>query len=305
MLGGVHAREWGSPDILVRFADQLTSAYRTKKGLSIGKKKFTADQIQALVNEKSIYVFPQANPDGRHYSMTVDASWRKNRRPAATAGPAECVGVDLNRNYGFLWDFPKHFDPQAPISNSTDPCHYEVYIGPSAASEPETQNVIWLLDHDPQIRYFVDIHSYGEMILYNWGDDQDQIKDPAMNFRNPAYDGKRGRADDPAYREYIAADDHKVAVGLARHMQKAIAAVRDHTYTVEQSMGLYPTAGSADDYAFSRHLVDPAATKVHGFTLEWGSESNATPFHPAYAEMSEIIREVTAGLLEFCRRAGS
>ena len=32
-----------------------------------------------------VVVFPQANPDGRHHSMTVDPMWRKNRRPA---GPA-------------------------------------------------------------------------------------------------------------------------------------------------------------------------------------------------------------------------
>ena len=32
----------------------------------------------------------------------------------------------------------------------------------STASEPETRNVIWLLDRFPNIRYLVDLHSYGE-----------------------------------------------------------------------------------------------------------------------------------------------
>ena len=31
--------------------------------------------------------FPQANPDGRHHSMTVDPMWRKNRRPAEHGAP--------------------------------------------------------------------------------------------------------------------------------------------------------------------------------------------------------------------------
>src|SRR6202011_3185707 len=38
-------------------------------------------------------------------------------------------------------------------------------------SEPETQNVKWLLDTNPRTRWFIDIRSYSEDILYNWGDD--------------------------------------------------------------------------------------------------------------------------------------
>ena len=48
-----------------------------------------------------------------------------------------------------------------------------------------------------------------------------------------------------------------------------------------------------------------SAPKVHGFTIEWGSQQNQTPFHPTFSEMKKIIDEVTAGLLEFCLRAGS
>ena len=46
--------------------------------------------------------------------------------------------------------------------------------GPSAASEPETRNVTWLLDQYPTVTDFIDVHSFGEKILYNWGDDDDQ-----------------------------------------------------------------------------------------------------------------------------------
>jgi carboxypeptidase T len=83
-------------------------------------------------------------------------------------------------------------------------------------------------------------------------------------------------------------------------MQAAIAASRGRTYRVQQSMNLYPTAGTADDYAYSRHMVDPARAKVLSFTVEWGSEDNPTPFHPPYDEMVDIIAEVTSGLLAFC-----
>jgi murein tripeptide amidase MpaA len=301
-LGGVHSREWGSSDILVHFIEQLSQAYRTSTGLSLGGKSFSAADIQSIINGLDIFVFPQANPDGRHQSMTGDAMWRKNRRPAPVGSP-NCLGVDINRNYDFLWNYPAHFSPSAPIQNSTDPCDYQVYIGPSAASEPETQNVVWMMDNFPNIRFLIDLHSYGEDILYSWGDDEDQTTTPTMNFQNPAFDGLRGLGGDTAYREYIPTSDMELAIGLANGMRDAIGAVRGRQYTVEPSFSLYPTAGTSDDYAFSRHLVDGAKAKVMSYTIEWGSPNNPTPFHPPYSEMQRIIQEVTAGLLEFCLRA--
>jgi murein tripeptide amidase MpaA len=300
-LGGVHAREWGSPDILINFIEQLCEAYRTQSGIALGGKNFSAAQIQAIVNEKDVYIFPQANPDGRHYSMTAAADWRKNRRPAAAGHHnPDCVGVDLNRNYDFLWNYKAHFDPNAPVQNSTDPCNYETYIGPAPVSEPETKNAVWMFDNFANIRYFVDIHSYSEDILYSWGDDDDQSQKPQMNFRNPAFDGKRGMANDAAYKEYIPAADKTAAVKLANEMRAAILAVRGRSYTVMQSMSLYPTAGTSDDYAYSRHVTDPSKPKVLSYTIEWGSPNNPTPFHPPYPEMRRIIDEITAALLQFC-----
>src|SRR5215212_6972688 len=91
-IGGVHAREWGSPDILISLIHRLTRAYRTNSGLSIGGKDFTAAQIQSIVDTLEVFVFPQVNPDGRNYSMTVDPGWRKNRRPASSSNSG-CPGV--------------------------------------------------------------------------------------------------------------------------------------------------------------------------------------------------------------------
>ena len=298
-IGGVHAREWGSPDILIFFIHQLTRAYRTNTDLTLESKNFTAAQIQSIVDNLDVFVFPQVNPDGRNYSMTADPDWRKNRRPAPSSNP-DCPGVDINRNYDFLWNYPVYFHPEAPVANSTDPCDYQVYIGPRAASEPETKNVVSMVDDHSNIRFFVDLHSYSELILYNWGDDQNQSADSNMNFQNAAFNGQRGIADDAAYREYIDGPDQTFAIDLANSMGDAIRAVRGRAYTVESSFGLYPTAGTSTDYTFSRHLADASNGKVYSYTIEWGSPANPTPFHPPYLEMQNIIREVTAGLLDFC-----
>jgi carboxypeptidase T len=302
-LGGVHAREWGSPDILINFIIRLTDAYNNKTGITLGQKQFSFSDVQAIIETKTLYIFPQANPDGRAFSMNHHPDWRKNRRPAPSGSSRpECVGVDINRNYDFLWDFTKYFDPNAPVQNSTDPCDAQVYIGPAPTSEPETRNAVWILDQHPDIRYFIDLHSYSEDILYSWGDADDQTTNPQMNFQNPAFNGKRGIPKDAAYGEYLASDDKAFVVTLAEQMQAAIEAVRNRQYSVIQSLNLYPTAGTSDDYAFSRHFADTGRTKVYAYTIEWGSEKNPTPFHPPYAEMSQIIAEVTSGLFEFCLR---
>jgi len=313
LLGGVHAREWGSSDILVNFVQRITDAYRTGTGVTLGGKSFSAADIREIVETLEIVVFPQVNPDGRRHSMSDDPMWRKNRRPAGISS-ATCAtgggsgpGVDLNRNYDFLWDFPTRFSPAAPVMTSTDPCS-EIYRGPVPSSEPETQNVTWLLDRYPAVGYFIDVHSFGEDILYNWGDDDDQTTDSEMNFRNAAYDGARGipdsaRGGDPEkYREYLPSGDLEEMIALGTTMADAIRATHGRQYSVKGAVGLYPTSGTSDDHAYSRSFIDSGLKRVLGYTIEWGPERASIPksFHPDYPDMVPIIHEVSAALVAFC-----
>ncbi len=132
-LGGVHAREWVCPDSLINFVELLAEAYQANTGIVLGGKSFTATQIQNIVNKLDIFIFPQANPDGRNRSMTTDNFWRKNLRPAPAGHPGS-EGVDINRNFDFLWNYPVYFNPVAPVVNSTEPGS-EIYIGPGPLSE--------------------------------------------------------------------------------------------------------------------------------------------------------------------------
>jgi murein tripeptide amidase MpaA len=284
--GGFHAREWGSSEICVHFATDMLKAYSGKTGLKYGGKSFSYRQVSAILNRLEVIVFPDVNPDGRNYSQTKYALWRKNRNPVA--------GVDLNRNLDFLWDFPHLFSPQAHVATSTDP-HSDTYKGTSAFSEPETRNVRWLFETYANIRLYVDIHSYSELILYNWGDDENQTTDPQMNFMNKKYNSVRGIGGDTAYKEYIPPADLTIEKNLATKMQKAIQAVRGKKYTVDQGYGLYPTSGTSDDYAYSRHFINPNKSKVYGFVIEWGKE-----FQPPWKEMEKIILDINAAMAEFC-----
>ena len=156
-----------------------------------------------------------------------------------------------------------------------------------------------MMDEYKQISYFIDIHSYGEMILYNWGDSHDQTIDPDMNFQNSEYDGTRGN--DP-YKEYIPKDDESKEIAFANSMASAIQAVNGRKYTVQEGMDLYATSGTSDDYAFSRHFVRDNDKKIISYTIEWGKKGDGSilMFHPPYSEMKKIIEEVTAGLVQFC-----
>ncbi|MFG2917973.1 M14 family metallopeptidase [Kitasatospora sp. NPDC048298] len=297
MIGGVHAREWGSCEILIHLAADLLEAHRDGTGLGYGGTAFTAGQVSGLLQRLDLVFYPLVNPDGRHYSQTVRPMWRKNRNPANAGGnPApDCVGVDLNRNYDFLFDFVTAFAPGANPQVSNDPCDQQVYAGPSAFSEPETRNVQWLLDQLPLTRWFVDVHSYSQDMLYNWGDDENQSVDPDMNFRNSDYDGKRGLPGDLTYAEYIPKDDEDAAVLLAEAFCKGVNGVRGLAYKPMSGFHLYPTSGTSDDYVYSRAFADPDQGKVLGFTVEWGTE-----FHPRWAEMEQIVLDVDAGLVQFC-----
>lgn len=284
--GSMHAREWGGSDICVSFLINLINAYINGVPLQYGGKVFATQQVRTILEKIHVFVFPDVNPDGKNYSQTVYPMWRKNRNPNIEVNPQN-PGVDLNRNFHFLWD--------SGIGTSANPAS-SVYKGSHPLSEPEIKNVSYLFDTYPNIRYYVDIHSYSELILYSWGDDDNQTTDSAQDFSNPAYDGKRGVLEDQKYREFISPMDEIIAVGLAQRMNDALAAVRGgRGYTVQESSGLYPTTATSSDYAFSRNLTDTTKTKVQGWTIEFGKE-----FIPPFSEMRKIIKDVCSAMTELC-----
>jgi hypothetical protein len=81
-------------------------------------------------------------------------------------------------------------------------------------------------------------------------------------------------------------------------MNKAIKTARGAAYDFEQSFSLYPTSGTSDDYAYSRHFVEGANGKILSFTVECGRS-----FQPPWQEAEDVIREVCAGLIAFCLAA--
>jgi murein tripeptide amidase MpaA len=283
-LGGVHAREILNPDLLVKFALSLCNAYVSKTGLTFGGKAYSEKDVQQLVDGLEIFVFPLVNPDGRSFvqSPNGDVWWRKNKNPNPGL---PSMGVDINRNYDFLWD--------SGIGTSTNSVS-EIYRGKQPKSEPETRNVVHLINKYENIACIIDVHSYSQTVLYPWGDDDNQSEDPDMNFRNPGYDGDRGHPGDSNYREYIHAKDLKEHDELGKKIKEAISSYRNTLYTVQQSIGLYPTSGTCDDYVYSLRY-NGADRNIMGYTIE-----TATKFQPTYEEATNVMAEVSTGLVESC-----
>jgi murein tripeptide amidase MpaA len=294
VLGGVHAREWVPPDALISLAADLLEASAGGTGLVYGSTRYSAAQIRQVLDTVDLFLYPCVNPDGRAHSQATAAMWRKNRRPPPSG--SRCAGVDLNRNFDFLWDHSAKFAADCDVRTSANPCS-DVYRGPDAGSEPETRNVVWALDTYPRIRWHLDVHSAVPVVLHVWGCDQIQTTDPGQDFRNPALDPVRGRPDDEIG-EFMSGSDLAVTVALAERMDDAISGVRGVRYGVEPAYGLYPTSGTSDDYAYSRHKVDPRAGKVLGYTIECGAS-----FQPAWTEAEDVIREVSAAVIALALRA--
>jgi len=113
-----HAREPLSMAVTINYMFWLLENYTTNPS------------VQYLVNNREIYFVPVINPDGYEYNRQTNPDgggfWRKNRR----LNEGGCIGVDLNRNYGFQFAFDDS-------CSSPDPCS-GIYRGEEAFSEPET-----------------------------------------------------------------------------------------------------------------------------------------------------------------------
>ena len=121
MVSAHHGNEYGTPIVALDAIARLTQGYGVDP------------TITALVDEYDIWIAPCWNPDGY-------ASSRNNAN-----------GVDLNRNYPFLW---------------SSSCNTGLR-GPSPGSEVETRTMM-ALSEDQRFTKVLDYHSSGRETLYGY-----------------------------------------------------------------------------------------------------------------------------------------
>lgn len=303
--GGLHARERGSSDNVIYAVSDLLQAREDGSGLAYGDKIFTNEQVE-LALSAGVVILPLNNPDGVLYDAQTNSCWRKNRNTtSSTPGRPRSVGIDINRNFDFIWEYLRYFSPKANLgSAASDNPESEIFHGLSPASEAEAKNTVWVEDSNPDLSWYIDVHSYGGDVLYGWGIDDMQTDDPPQNFGNASYDGLRGvLGEDPpdaVYREYIDADNLAAGIAVSARLAETISSAGTIEYVSRQSVSLYPTSGGSGDYTQSRYLLVDPGTRIKSLTLEFGqpSSSEACPFYPNEEEYHNSIRQVSAGLVE-------
>ncbi|XP_049962035.1 carboxypeptidase B-like [Schistocerca serialis cubense] len=222
---GIHAREWIAPAAALYVINQLV-------------ENATAS---SLTDSVDWHIIPVLNPDGYEYSLTKDRMWRKTKSRQSSS----CLGVDANRNFGFHWN---------EIGASNYPCS-ELYAGPHAFSEPETQAFRdYVLKNSKRIKLYLTFHSYGPHILYPWG-----------------YTSK-------------LPDDWKTLDALASKANEAQMAAGGPKYGVGSSTNvLYAAAGGSDDW------IKSVGGVALSYTIEFPGGGSMGFFPPA----SDILKIVT------------
>ncbi len=144
----IHAREPLGMEVILYFMRYLTENYER-------------DQlVRYIVNERELYFIPVLNPDGYVYNEITNpyggGLWRKNRR----INPDGSFGVDLNRNFGFMWGIDDYGSSPTPAD--------ETYRGSAPFSEPETDSYrSFVVRKDFSL--IINNHTFGGWYLYPWG----------------------------------------------------------------------------------------------------------------------------------------
>ena len=244
LMAAIHARELVTAEIATRFIDYLLKGYQSD------------GDVRWLLDEHAIVVVPVSNPDGR---VLAEQGWsqRKNTNRNYATGcsnppnSASQYGVDLNRNFNFMWGL---------INRPTEPACGLTYPGPVAASEPETSSLQDLVrslfpdqrgpangDKAPSdaTGILITLHSYGNLVLWPWG----TTRNTAPNSVELEAVGKK----------------------LASYNQ----------YKASQAIELYPVSGSTDDWSYGE-------LGIASYTFEIGPDNGpCSGFFPSYSCLDE------------------
>lgn len=220
-IGGTHAREISPPEVMMSNIDYLLNGYGNDP------------DVTWLLDNREVWIVPVINVDG-HRKAEQLLNWRKN-----TDTRWGSTGVDLNRNYAEkpegIWGTLEYGASPNPASS--------IYSGPYAFSEPETAAIKNLVESvmgptgTPEtvpngFRLVVDMHSYGNLIMWpwNWTKDVTQL--------GAASDIERMQLIGEKWASY-------------------------NTYKAEIGSKLYATVGDTTDWAYGFH-------KIPSFTIEIG-----------------------------------
>ncbi|BCY08450.1 M14 family zinc carboxypeptidase [Actinoplanes sp. L3-i22] len=268
-----HAREWATPLVTLEFAERLLANYATDPA------------TKELVDNVDVFVIPVVNPDGANYSFNDFNFQRKNLVNHCTGANRDpryrdSWGVDVNRNY----TVGSFFDGYVGGSGN---CLSGTYAGTAELSEAESSNVIALASAHANIRFAMNVHSYGGYFMWPPGSYK---ADGRVTLPRPSI------------------DESKFFLDSARRIVGAIASSRGTVtwpaYTGPVADVLYSAAGNSADQLYYELGIDAWDFEVgndiwNDATQEWEGVGFQPPFDEAHAESQEYA----GGLLELVRVA--
>jgi carboxypeptidase T len=190
IAGCIHAREWLSVEIPFLTAKYLIDNYSETPSEEEGEGLAPLEvrkRIKHLLDNREIWFVPMINPDGHMRTMTKNRLWRSNCRtyhlPAGVVKATnhktrEVVerpypegryrGVDLNRNFPTRSWGEETFDKKGRVHTSRLPEDgaHDIWTGPWAGSEPETQVMVKLIN-EHRFKASISFHSFGKFLMYS------------------------------------------------------------------------------------------------------------------------------------------
>ncbi|CAB1313470.1 unnamed protein product [Coregonus sp. 'balchen'] len=146
---GIHSREWVTQASGTWFAKKIVTDYVRDAALTV------------ILDKMDIFLEIVTNSDGYYCTHTNN---RKTRKPNPDSS---CIGTDPNRNWDAGFGGP---------GASNSPCS-ETYRGPKAHSESEVKSIVDFVKSHGNLKAFVSIHSYSQMLLYPYGYTKTPCKD--------------------------------------------------------------------------------------------------------------------------------
>lgn len=210
--------------------------------------------FQNWIDNHQLWIFPIFNCDGFSYDYPGQVMWRKNRQPFGGS-----IGTDMNRDGNGACQNSTLSEFGALVSGSrtsNDPSD-ETFMGARGAYAPEVKSLTNLFR---QHTFLIDLsfHTYSELVLWPWGQNG-------------------------------AAPDGSFMTTMGQQAAAQIGALGGGNYYPEQSVGLYPTNCSVEDWFYGwAHTV--GGFPCPSYTFECG-----TTFYQPTSDLDGMAVQVFKG----------
>ena len=251
----MHAREHLTVEMCLHMITMLTENY--------GGTDALGQRVTNMVNHREIWIVPMLNPDGAEYDILDGAfhGWRKN----CQVNPGSIkIGIDLNRNWGFMWGCCGGSSPNPKSARYRGQYPFE------AVEDAVLRDFILSrrVGGEQQITTALNWHSYGEFIMWPYGYTKEDVP-PTMTV-----------------------DDHETFMALAKHMASLNA------YKAHQGSDSYIYDGDFSAWVYGDQGIFGLTIEMYP---KWGSQAGG--FHPPDSVINREVNRNNEAVLYWLEQA--